>query len=488
MQASQNPFHLTAGQVATLCRVLLLLVPVWLILVASFKLEPNPATDEPGYHHGAQLLSRSLERGTFLSDLNNEPGFKYPGYYALAATAYFSFGEHPIVVRALGLLAAIALAVVVSNTAAIVAGPRAKSFAMVLALMSPVYLFFSMGMYRDIFIALGAALILHALLAATSSRAGVWALARWPALLGYAIVFVMRTPQLVITLSAVAIAYLVSYVLSLQGRRRAAVALVFGTAIYLLITNYVDLLLDLVAQTVFLSGFVDGSLELSHLQALSDTSFSSPAEILSAFTSPKFVATSAVLKVSEFLLGLHPFAQSTGQASLIDSMFGQYRTEAWGGYQWEDTLLVHGLQWVVHFALLPLVVTGIVGVFRWRVQASIALTATFCTFALITLFTGNVVRWGLPNMAIYCILAGAGFAWRDHRTIGLYLLCGNLLLAVTLLRAAGLAVPMIVVPAALMLIVALRTAANPFRHESDQAAPAQTAERDGALVPPGQST
>lgn len=464
-----NPFHATTQQVRLMWQLGLPLMLLWWSLVLLFKLEPSNLSDELGYHQGGLLLAQALDNGGFVDALSETERFKYPGYYAVIGVLYWLVGEHSVLVRALGWLPYLLLALTVSNIAALIAGERARLLACGLVILCPVYLHYSMMIYRDIYIALGAALIMHAVVVAAQSEQWRRALLNWPMVAGCLIVYFMRTPQLYLVLVAATAALAISWAVSLSGIHRLMAGVLVVLVAVVTTQIFKQEFLDIIATTVFLSGFIDGGLEISHLKALSDTTFYSPEEVLAALQNPKFIATSAVLKLSEFFLWLHPFAQNLNQTDLLSSLLLDYRPQDWGGYQWEDTLLVYGMQWMEHFALLPLVVTGVVELWRRQVRAFVVLLAFFSTFALITLFTGNVVRWGLPNMAVFYVCAAVGYVWRGRLITSLYL-GGAMLLAVLLAaRAMGIPVPMFVLPALLIAATVWFKKAKPTRGTSPYA-------------------
>lgn len=451
-----NPFALTHQQATFLAKALILLIPLWVIFILGFKWNINSFGDEQGYHDAAVYLSGSLQRGTLLADLGDDSRFKYPGYYALAAIVYFVFGNHPVLLRTVGFVCYILLSIVIANASDIAGAKHPDRLSILLPLLSPTYFYFSMMLYRDIYVALGCGLILYALLlACRGQRATLRPLMAWPALLGYALVTLMRTPQIAVSLFIVVVPVLFSWVASKSGYRRilsiVAVSGVAAGAIF----SLRHLFVQLVTREFFLSGYANGSLDLSHLQALDSTSIRSTDDLLQTLTQPKFLTTAIGLKLSEFLLGFNPFSATIDQPNVYESLMGNYRADQWGGYQWEDTLLVYGLQWIVQFAVLPLVILGIHSTLRRQPRVFLALSVHFLAFALLTVFTGNAVRWGLPNMAIFYIYASSGLAVRESRLIWLYLFEGLLVLLTIAVRSISLPIPMIVAPIALFILVFL---------------------------------
>ena len=159
---------------------------------------------------------------------------------------------------------------------------------------------------------------------------------------------------------------------------------------------------------------------------------------------PIFLAKALVIKVTEFALGLHPFAQSDNSASLT-GLFGDYNPMDWGGASRVDALLVFGLQWISHFLLLPFLAVGFFGLWRYNPRGLIVLSVLWLVFSVVTLFTGNATRWGLPSMLVYYVMVAVGYAWFAGRIYQFFFFTIGLLVAVVAVRLTLFPVPMIVV-------------------------------------------
>jgi len=443
-----QPFWMSRRQINTALQFLPLLLAIWIVFLLGFKTEVNPFSDEGGYHSGGVFLANSLAKATFLQDAFDPEMFKYPGYYAMAGGVYFVFGEHSLLLRAFGIVPLMGLALVAANTASLTGGDRARNFAMLSVFFSPVLLFFSLTLLRDIYIVFGLSIVLHAVVAVTQLGLSLRKLLSPPVLLALAIIFLMRAPQLAITLGISLVAMVLCWALSFSRRSRQVVfvftALMMAGAAYLARGP----LLEIMAQTFFEGQQIE--LSTTQLSALSNFSFTSIEEMLSALLHPKFVAITLSAKLSSFTLGPHPFARVEGEQRAILDLFGNFQPGAWGSYQWEDVLLVHGLQWIPHFLLLPFLIAGLIGIWRYNGKALIAFGSIWAVYAVLTIFSGNETRWGLPIVLVYYVITAIGYGWYGGHIKHLWLLSASMISAVILLRVYyGFPVPLIVVPVGL---------------------------------------
>jgi hypothetical protein len=236
------------------------------------------------------------------------------------------------------------------------------------------------------------------------------------------------------------------------SQRRRQVTCVF-TAMFLVAAVYLarDPLLEIMSHTLFEGQ--QREISTTQLSALSNYSFISAEKIISALLDPKFLVITLVAKFTSFSLGPHPFSRvEEGGANILDFFSGQFQSNTWGGCQWEDVLLVYGLQWIPQFILLPCLVTGLVGILRYNDKALIALASIWVTYAALTIFSGNEWRWGLPMMLVYYVVLAMGYGLFGFIK-SLWLFSASISIIVVLVRAYGLPVPMIVIPIALLSAV-----------------------------------
>jgi hypothetical protein len=450
-----NPFFTTPKQRGLMLLLSFFMVTAWLTLVVLFKQHPNPLGDESGYHDGGVRVAMALGRGSLDEVAFEISQFKYPGYYTIVGTIYWLFGEHSFLSRLLGLVPYFLLAVVLGNLSVLIAGERSRLWACSCALLCPLYLHYSTMMLRDIYVAFAFAIIMHSIVYSIASARGVGGLLNWPMAVGIAILLVMRTPQAFLGMAAAGAALVGYYVLGMTGWKRIVFGLGGFAAAAVAAIVLSGQFAALVDETVFGSGFAADGLQISHFSVLSDRSFSSAQDIFGVLSDVRFVVQSLVLKVTEFFLGFHPFADTGDQADLWQSLFVDFNPGDWGARQWEDVLLTMGLQWLFHFALLPLVVIGIVQIYKSDKAIFAALIILYLTISLPTVFTGNSLRWGLPAMGLLVVLASVGAVRGRALAAQLYGLWAVTLTILIAVRTAGLPVPMIVGPAALILVAAL---------------------------------
>lgn len=465
-----QPFWMSRRQVDTSLRFIPLLLAIWIIFLLGFKTEINPLGDEGGYHDGGVLLANSLAKGTFLQDAFDQDMFKYPGYFALAGILYFIFGEYSLLLRVVGIVPFLGLALVIANMASLIAGERARNFAMLSVFFSPIFLYFSLMLNRDIYIILCLAIVLHAVVAVTQLGLSPRRLLSPPVLLALAIIFLMRAPQLAITLGLSLVTMVLCWSISFSRRRRQVVFIL--TVLFMAGTVYLARgpLLEIMAQTFF-----EGQqrvISTTQLSALSNFSFTSIGEMLAALLHPKFVVITLVAKLSSFTLGPHPFVRvEEGQGSILD-LFGNFQPGAWGSYQWEDVLLINGLQWIPHFLLLPFLIAGLIGIWRYNAKALITLGSIWAAYAVLTIFSGNETRWGLPIVVVYYVVTAIGYGWYGGRIRHLWLLSAIMISMVIWVRGYyGFPVPMIIVPVVLfglMFVLTIKPVGYPLsrRHPS----------------------
>jgi len=208
---------------------------------------------------------------------------------------------------------------------------------------------------------------------------------------------------------------------------------------------------------------------------LSNYSFRTANEMITALFDPKFLLITIFSKLSNITLGSHPFLNSN-QGSAIFDLIENFQPEAWEGYKWEDVLLTKGFQWMVHFLLLPYFIAGFVGILRFKRKVLIPLITLWITFALITIFIGNDERWGLPIMLVYYVITSIGYGWYGNRLKKFFELTYGLLIGVVAVRIIGYQVPMLVVPIFLFIVFS-RQKINPFNFpESNGVPPVQSRE------------
>lgn len=433
-------------------RVAPLVLLIWLFFLFGFKTELNYYGDEPGYDFGGKLLAHSLAKGTFIDDALDTNLFKYPGYYAFAGIVYFLFGEHPLLLRALGFLPFVGLALIVANISTLIAGERARSFALLAVLFSPVFLFFSLQIYRDIYIVFYIAIVFHRVVAVTQLGFHPVKYITPFTAVAFLLIFLFRAPQMFTTAAIVGGTLIFCITLTLPVWKRLIIVLLFLILLIVVIYLNYGLIIEVINEIFFNHFKIDGQLTLNQYAAISDFSFTSTDEMLSAFLNPIFVVKALILKVTGFVFNANPFVQTDSD---ILTLFGKFEYGYWGGYQWEDVLLVYGLQWIPHFVLQPFLIAGIVGLCRFNHKALIALVMMWVIHALITLFTANEIRWGLPMMLVYYVVLSTGYAWFAGR-IMLMMICSYILLTlVILVRIWIFPVPMILVPLALVGVMLL---------------------------------
>jgi hypothetical protein len=441
-----QPLFCSQVQKNTIQKYLPLLLLIWVTFLLGFKLEVSPLGDEGGYHEGGVLLANSLANGTFLQDAFDKDLFKYPGYYSLAGVLYFVFGEHGLILRVFGLLPFLGLAVVVANTASLIAGERARNFAMLSVFFSPVFIRFSLVLYRDIYIVFALAVVLHAVIAFTQLNLSLRKLLSRHVLLAIALIYFVRTPQLGITLGISIVTLASCWSLSLSRRKKNIAILVVllsgASTIYL----SGDFLLRNMNEVFFVAD--DITISTTQLSAVSNFSFTSVEGMLDALTNPKFLVVTLSAKVSSLALGPHPFSYSEDGLSIL-TLFQNFDVKAWGDIAWEDVLLINGLQWIPHFIFLPLFIAGLIGIWQYNIKAMIALGCVWITYAILTTYSGNETRWGLVITVIYYLVTSVGYGMYGAKIKGAWASSGWLFFGVLLARAFGFPVPMLVVPVVL---------------------------------------
>jgi len=470
---SANPFWMSENQKNVALRFLPFLLVIWLFFLLGFKTEISSFGDEGVYHNGGLILASSLAKGTFLKDVFDKDMFKYPGYYGFAGVTYFLFGENPLLVRVFGIIPLLGLSLIIANMASLIAGERARNFAMLSIFFSPILFFFSIMLLRDIYILFGVGLVLHTLIAIIQLHLPFKKIFSIPALLGLGIIYLMRFPMIAISLIVVIISLLLSWALSLSlNRRRLAFILVTFIIVGALYFAYLPLV-DLISQTFFAGQELEAS--ISSISYLSDYSFRTANEMITALFDPKFFVITIFSKLNNITLGAHPFLNSHNDVSLFN-LISNFKPESWGGYKWEDVLLTKGLQWMVHFLLLPYFIAGFVGILRFNRKVLIPLFMLWITYAFITIFTGNDERWGLPIMLVYYVIISIGYGLYGNRLKKFFVLTYGLLIGVVAVRILGYQVPMLVVPI-FLCIVFLRQKINPVDlPESNGVPPVQSRE------------
>jgi hypothetical protein len=452
---SVRPFWMSKRQIGIALKVMPLVLIVWSVLMFGFKTELNPLTDEVGYHAGGVLLAGSLNNGSFFNDALNTEYFKYSGYYAFAGIVYFIFGEHPLLLRVFGFFPFFLLAVVIANISSFIAGERARVFSFLTGLLSPTLLFFSLQLYRDIYIISAVVVVLHALVVSVQLKRTIRQFITLPTLLAFVFIYLMRAPQAILTFAISIVCLLVAKALTLPEKARKRAFIV--SILFIVVASYLskDVLLDVMSYTIFEGQ--KGVIVINQLAELSMYSFTSVEDMLSALLDPKFFVVTIFSKLTNFMLGPHPFSDST--LSVLD-LIGGFSTVTWGGYQWEDVLLVYGMQWVEHFLLLVFLLSGIRGLWMYKRNVFIIFAIWWGIYSILTIFTGNETRWGLPLMAIWCIIPALGYTWYGTRLNLLFSFKILGFFTVISVRNFGIHAPMIVVPIGLITLMVMLTASK----------------------------
>ena len=441
---SAYPFWISQDQKNIALRVAPLLLCVWLFFLLGFKTEISNLGDEAGYHAGGVLLAKSLWNGTFLQDAFNKDNFKFPGYYVLAGIFYFLFGENQLLLRALGFFPFFGLALVVTNIVSLIAGSRARNFAMLAVLFSPVFISFSLRIYRDIYIVFGIALVLHAFITVTQQNLPLRKIISIYSLLGLGIITMMRSPMLSITLIIVIVSLLLCWTHSLPHKSQLFMFMMVGLFLAGILFFARTQLIDLISQTFLFTK--DTELSTTQVTALSGFSFRTPEDMLNALMTPSFLLITIVAKLSGFTLGSHPFLNQNNEVNRsLFELIENFQPSHWGGVLWEDVLLMSGMQWIVHFLLLPFLIAGILGIWRYNRKALFILGTLWITFSIITIFSGNEERWGLPNMIVYYVVTAVGYGMYGMLFKQLFPFYYSFLICVIFARFIGVDVPMIVV-------------------------------------------
>ena len=446
-----NPFWMSNREKSLLIKVLPFLLSMWIIWLLGFKIGISPYGDEGGYHDGGVLLAQSLSAGTFIQDAFNADLFKYPGYYGFAGLVYSIFGEHQQLLRALGLLPFIGLVLTLANISALIGGERARNVALLLALFSPTFFFFSLQLYRDIYIIFAVSLILHRLVAVTQLGLARKEFVKSYVIFAFVLIILFRSPQALLILAAIVTSLVFIHAASFAPRQRRWV---YGLTVFALGVSVwlaQGIISEIIHETFFRHFAKEDQYSIGHYGALSQFSFTSADEIMRAFLNPVFVIKALILKFTGFALGSHPFAQSEATTTLFD-LFGDYDPIDWGGYLWEDTLLIYGLQWVFHFLLLPYLVAGFFGLWRYNRKALIALGMLWGIFAAVTLFTANEIRWGLPGMLVYYVMVAVGVAWFSGRINQILLLSISMFISIIAVRILFFPIPMILIPLVILVL------------------------------------
>ncbi|MEN8131639.1 MAG: hypothetical protein ABFS45_15890 [Pseudomonadota bacterium] len=438
-----SPFWMSRSQKAALTYIIPLIGGLWLFILFFFKNELNPLGDETGYHRRGVLLANSISEGSFFADVFNTDLFKYPGYSALAGFVYYVFGEFPLLLRALGFIPFFVLAVVVANMATLIAGERARIFAFLTALLSPVLFFFSLQLYRDIYIACAVSIVLHAIVAYAITEKQLKSNVTPALLLAFAVLYFMRTPQFWLMLVLAVPSLLVIKALSFSRQKKIVVIVASFSLITISVIIFREDLMQLISQTFFED--TESVITTTQLSALSGYSFSSAEEILSALLDLKFILITIVAKLTMFFLGPHPFARS-GAGQDIMTLFNGFEQNDWGGYQWIDVLLVYGLQWIQNISLLGFLLAGLMGLWSFNRKVFLVFAGFYAAYAIITIFSGNETRWGLPIYILYCIIPALGYSWFGKRLRLIFPVLTLLFIGIIIVRWFGVFVPMIVVP------------------------------------------
>lgn len=461
---ARSPFWMSSRQINVTFKLFIVMLLIQFVILFGFKTEINTLGDELDYHNGGVLLANSLANGTFLSDAFDTTLFKYPGYYALAGIVYFIFGESPSVLRFIGVIPLFGLSVVAANIAALVAGERARIFCMLIVLFSPIFIFFSTIIVRDIYIAFALVIILHALILNIQANLSPLALLTRPVLLAVGLLFFFRFPQLIVTLTISFISLVLCWSFSLPKNKQRLGFLIAATLTAGSAVLSRGAILEMI-EGIFFEG-KENAVSTTQLSALADYSFNTPAEMLAALMNPVFVVTTFIAKLTALTLGPHPFARVELGGVNIYNLFSEFSTDAWGGYQWEDVLLVYGLQWIPQFVLLPFFAAGLVGISRFAPKVLISLGLVWVTYSIATIFSGNEVRWGLPNLIVYYLVTAIGYGWYGGRVKNFFLLSGGFFLSIIIVRVGlGVFIPMAVVPA-MIIGLAFHYLNEPIGHHS----------------------
>jgi len=345
------------------------------------------------------------------------------------------------------------LAIVVANIASLIGGERARIFAFMTALFSPVLLFFSLQILRDIYIACAVAVILHAIVVFVQSKQSVRQFISLPLLFAFSVIYLTRRPQgiLMIAFAFFWVCNAKVWLLPRNCRNYVFVALnlVFVGLIYIYCEGSSEILFSI---------FMDnpkGEISISHLSALSDVTFTSGNEMVAALMNPKFVLVTLVAKLTNFTLGAHPFTHSEYNKNVLD-LFEEFNPSSWGGYQWDDVLLVYGLQWIENWLLLVFLLAGLIGLWRYNRKVFVVMAMHWAIYAFITMFSANETRWGLPIMVIFCVIPALGYAWFGGRLNQLQPSMWMLFFVVIAVRFHGIAILMIIIPIVMFALIILR--------------------------------
>jgi hypothetical protein len=195
-----------------------------------------------------------------------------------------------------------------------------------------------------------------------------------------------------------------------------------------------------------------GEISMTHQSALSDFTFTSGDEIGAALMNPKFVLVTLVAKLTNFTLGAHPFTHSEYNKNVLD-LFEEFNPYNWGGFQWEDVLLIYGLQWIENYLLLAFLLAGLIGLWRYNRKVFVVMAMHWAIYAFLTMFSANETRLGLPIMVIFCVIPALGYAWFGGRLNQLQPSMWMLFFVVIAVRLYGIAIPMIMVPIAMFALM-----------------------------------
>lgn len=418
---------------------LLVLVPIWLVLLFAFKSELNRDMDELNYHTIGAYMGEELLAGRYFDHIGDRGLMHYPGYYSIIAAVYALFGAHHQVVRFLNFLPFIGVAVVSSNIARLVSGPKAAQFALLASLMNPLLTMFALLLIRDIYIVFGVAVILHHMIGSIAcrrielSRGAVFPLA-----IAYSLLATMRTPQAI--LMGLFHLLVIVVVVAFGSKRYRLFGSIAGSlllvALWRSVTSFAVAEAD---SALFDRGQV--SVEVS-LGSTSDTVNSVASYWDALVSAPGALLLAYAAKLTGHLLGPTPFAEVTGPTySVFEPQFNRVAS---GGFDRIDIVLSETLFFGFMAGLCAFAVAGILELAHSQKGVFLALCVLWLCYATTTLLIGNDARWGLPLFLLVFIFQAHGWSIAEGSRLTYVVSFCILLLAIGAIRVLGIKVPILV--------------------------------------------
>ena len=449
---AENVFWMSRRQKKVAILAIPIVICVWITLLFGFKREINYGTDETGYHYGGIYLANSMLRGKFIADALDENQFKYPGYYGFAAIIYTVFGKSHMILRAFGVIPLLLLPIIIANISSLLAGEKTRIFAYLTALFCPLFLCFSLLLMRDIYIIVAFSVILHALMVAINDDVNKIAIFFKPSVLvSIFIIYVMRTPQAVITIYIVVYCIINNISAKIKGKKKYVVWIFTVIMTLVIVYLYRHKLIGLMSLNLFDNNMND-VIYTTQYKMLAGYAFHSYDQMLSMLLNPRFLIPAVVFKLSSFFLGPHPFVRSESGASILD-LFGGFTPEPWGGSEWIDVMLIFGLQWIEHFIMLSFVIAGLIWLWKMNRKGLLILFVFWIAYAIITLFVGNETRWGLPILVLYCVIPSVGYAWIGLSIKKYFFVSCYMFLIIVLVRYYVAPLPMLIIPFTLFVFM-----------------------------------